>query len=134
MRREPLRREALKREYEQGATLRELGEKYGRSFQAIHFQLKKAGTAFRPRMAPLPPRICPACEKPFPPGHHRQIHCSLSCAHPAGGIRKAVCRNGHAQTPENRIPGYRSKGGTRCKACQKATQKRYRQSKKGKRT
>lgn len=63
-------------DYKAGATLRELGRRYGYSHTQIATILERAGVSRRHTWGRM--RICPVCQSPFP-ANHEQIHCSARC-------------------------------------------------------
>jgi len=118
-------------DYLAGDTLREIGARYGVSFQSLAIQLKNAGYEPRPKNSnrrKYADRICERCGvmfRPRQPRQPRQRFCSRACMR---GPRQATCKRGHPLTEDNLRPRY-GKAPRRCIACEKAAQARYRAKK-----
>lgn len=103
--------EQLAAEYQAGATLADLGKRYGLSKQAIAQRFAYYGIARRPKRGlphryprSIPLHTCPGCGKSFRPPNRGQICCSIACRDKIKP-RKAFCKHGHPRTPENLYRG-----------------------------
>ncbi len=120
----------LKQEYDQGATLRDIGARYGLSHQAVHQRLRYHGVELRLRRI-YAQRACTQCGALFQPTREDHRYCSSQCY---GDARKDVhqerCYKGHLMTPENLTPRYGRKP-PHCRQCARERQKRYLDRKRG---
>ena len=115
--------EQLTTEYYAGATVRELGARYGCSFQNIAHRLATAGLQMRPTREPIPTAECPTCGKRFWPVTRKQRFCRSQCIR-----KKAVCVRGHPLTEDNRY--HFPSSSSRCKECAKERDRAWRKRKK----
>jgi hypothetical protein len=112
----------LAAEYQAGASLRTLAQRYAYSHTQIADILEAAGVPRRAKAWRHPFRICPACGCSFRPKQPDQERCSGDCHR---GTHAAMCRKGHPLIPENLTPCY-GHTSQRCRQCMNATSARYR--------
>lgn len=124
--------DALAADYTAGMNLRELAQRYGLTFQAIHGRLIRAGITMRWRGQAQPPkRPCAACGRVFQPQKESARYCSLACLPRRGTHYKTHCKRGHLLDGDNLSPRY-GKSPPRCRECQRERQRVYDQKRRAK--